>query len=259
MDLLAQHKALKDRIRAGDAVFGTFVKTPAVQTVEIVAASGVDFIALDAEHAPFDLAALDRCILAARDLPVLVRVPDAKSEMVLQVLDLGAAGIIVPHICSPEDAKQAVGATRYRDGTRGFSPSGRSGGYGAMSMADYRTASDDSVIVIGQIEDAEAIDRINDIAAVEALDALLIGRADLAVSLGVDTIGDSAVADAVDMVCTAAQRAGRPNGIFLPNTQGVECFREKGVALFIIGTDQSLLKNAIGAITAQARADLGNR
>ncbi len=251
MARFAEHNALKDRIRAGEPVVGVFVKTPAVQAVEIVAGSGVDFVALDAEHAPFDFSAVDRCILAghASGTPVLVRVPSAESEMILQVLDLGAAGIIVPHICSAEDAERAVAATRYRGGRRGFSPSGRSGGYGVMPAADYRAASDDAVIVIGQIEDAEAVPQVAEITTIDSIDALLIGRADLSVSLGVDAIADPAVGEAVETICAAASAGGRPSGMFLPNAQDVPAFRRKGVSFFIIGTDQSLLKGAARTMT----------
>ncbi|MDA0339113.1 MAG: aldolase/citrate lyase family protein [Proteobacteria bacterium] len=247
----SRHAALKERIRTGVLTLGTFVKTTAAPTVEIVVASGVDFVALDAEHAPWGLDALDTCIMAARvcGVPVLVRISDIGSREVLQVLDMGAAGIIVPHICSTKDAEDAVSATRYRGGVRGFSPSGRSGGYGAIPAAEYRELSDNSVIVIGQTEDALAAENADTIAAVHGLDALFIGRADLSVSLGVDDIANPAVDEAVGKICAAGRGAGKTVGIFMPSPAEAARFQQLGVSLFIIGTDQSMLKTAARSMT----------
>jgi len=170
------------------------------------------------------------------------------------VLDMGAAGIIAPHICSADDAEQAVAATRYRDGARGFSPSGRSGAYGAIPAAEYRALSDQSVIVIGQTEDAEAVEQAAEIAAVAALDAMFIGRADLSVSLGVDAVGDPKVGEAVDALCAAGKAAGKATGIFLPSADDVPRFRAQGVSLFIVATDQSLLRGSANAMAGAFRA-----
>ena len=257
----ARHKALKDKIRSGTPVVGTFVKTPAVQTVEILGGLDFDFLVLDAEHAPFDLAALDRCILAGRsvEMPILVRVPDTSSEMILKVLDLGAAGIVSPHVLGPEIAAWTVAMTRYRhgayenDGVRGFSPSGRSGAYGKMEMSDYRAQSDDSTIVIGQIEDWQAFDILAEIAAIDSMDAMLIGRADLAISFGVDNISHNTVSEKTNEICAEGNDANKTVGIFLPNAEAVPEFLEKGVSLFIIGTDQSHLAVTANNVTGAFR------
>ena len=88
---------LKDRISSGQMIAGTFVKTPAIEMVEVLSMSGLDVLCLDAEHAPFDRARLDACLAVARGLgmPCLVRVPDGQPSTLLQVLDSGANGVVV--------------------------------------------------------------------------------------------------------------------------------------------------------------------
>lgn len=229
---------LKEKIRAGAPVLGVFVKTPAVQVVEVLATTGLDFLVLDQEHAPFGAREMDCCLLAARagGIPALVRIGDAAPAGILQALDMGAAGIIVPHVASPGAATAAVMATRYEGGGRGFSASTRAAGYGSISAADFRKASDRSTIVIGQVEDAAGLGNVDDIAAVELIDALFIGRADLSVSLG-----EKAVDDAVARICAAATAARRALGMFLPSLDELQTYRKKGVSLFTISTDQALL------------------
>ena len=249
-NVFEQHLALKEKIRAGQPTLGLFVRTPAPQTVELLGQTGLDFVALDAEHAPFGVDALDKCILAARasGIPVLVRVPEANSTLVLSVLDMGAAGIIVPHVKTAGEALASVASTRYFGGNRGFSAAHRAAGYGAIPADTFKKKSDASTIVIGQIEDAEGVENIAEIAAVSTLDAVFIGRADLSNSLGVETPDDPAVDRAVDGICRAGLQAKRTVGMFLSTTKDTERFREKGVTLFIISTDQGLLIKAARSV-----------
>jgi 2-keto-3-deoxy-L-rhamnonate aldolase RhmA len=115
------------------ARLGTFVKTNSVHVVEILAQSPLDFVVVDAEHAPFDRAAVDLLVLAGRaaGIPVMVRVPDMAPATILSVLDVGAAGLLVPHVDTAAQARELVALTRCRGGSRGFSSSTRQ--YAAQS------------------------------------------------------------------------------------------------------------------------------
>ena len=101
--------SFRDQLRAGELLAGTWIKTPHPHVVEVLSLSSLDCLVLDAEHAPFDRAALDLCILAARagGKTVLVRPQSASHEHILNALDCGADGVILPHICSAADAKDA--------------------------------------------------------------------------------------------------------------------------------------------------------
>lgn len=244
MEHLKRSLQLKGKIRAGTPVLGLFVKTPAMQVVEVLAACGLDFLVLDAEHAPFGPRELDSCLLAARagGIPALVRVGYATPANLLQVLDMGAAGVVIPHMQTAEGASHAIDATRY-SGSRGFSASTRAAGYGTISAKEFREASDRSTIVIGQVEDVAGVDNIDEIAAVDLIDALFIGRADLSVSLGAE-----AVDDAADKICAAGNAAGRTVGMFLPSLGELQIQRDKGVTLFAVSTDQALLASCVRSL-----------
>ncbi len=258
MDHLARYKALKEKIRKGEPTLGMFVRTPASSVVELLGGSGFEFIVLDAEHAPFSTPELDQCLLAARaaDLPAIVRVPGANSPMILNVLDLGAAGIMVPHVDSAKEATQAVAATSYVQGTRGFSGATRAGNYGGIPGMTYKDKADESVTVLGQIEDGGAVERIDEIASVASLDALFIGPFDLSVSLGANSVTDPKVDTAIDKVCKAGAGAGRTVGLFLPSTENLKKYRDKGISLFAISTDQGLLAKAATALANDAKDQL---
>ena len=259
MDALKAQHDLKQSIRRGDPTIGLFIRTPALQAVEIHADSGLDFVVLDAEHAAFGTNDLDRCILAGRSvgLPVLVRLRDPSPAAILQVLDMGAAGLILPHVGSTSYARIALEACRYDKGSRGFSGQTRAASYGATPAVDYRKRSDESIIVIAQIEDEEGYANVAELAALDELDALFVGRADLAVSLGADGIEYESIVEATRKILAAGKKTGMTTGIFLSNTDGIDSFESQGASLFVIGTDQSLLINAAKSITSEFRRVTG--
>ena len=244
--------SLKEQLFSSDRMIGTFIKTPNYQIVEIVTSCNLSFVALDAEHAPFSKSDLDTCILAARanDTPVIVRVPTSSEEDVLSVLDMGANGVLFPHINCKQDAITAINVSKYKSedfelGRRGFSNSSRSGNYGSFTIDKMIEASNKNVSVLCQIEEIQAVDNIDEITEVRGIDCLFIGRADLAVSMGCNSITDSIVENAIDIVVKSAKRNGIPLGMYLPDNNDLEKWISKGFSLFIVGSDQSYLKSSI--------------
>ena len=181
---MADPPLLRRRLLAREHLIGTFVKTPTTHATEILGALGFDFVVIDEEHAPFDRMATDTALLAARaaGTAALVRVQNATS--ILSVLDCGATGVLVPHVASAARAREVAATCRYQGGRRGYSGSPRHAGYGATGMWKTVEAADAATTVIAQIEDPEALDEIDAIATVDGIDALFIGRGDLAVALG---------------------------------------------------------------------------
>ena len=244
----------KQRLAARDLLVGSFIKTPHPAVVELLGRTALDCLVLDAEHAPFDRSQLDMCILAARatGMPVLVRPQAATAERILDSLDLGADGVLLPHIRTERCAQDAVQSCFYGPGGRGFAGSTRAAGYTLKGMAKTR-ADGAVVVVVAQIEDVEALDEIEAIARVEGIDALFIGRADLTVALGAKSPDDQIVIDAVRRICRAAVAADRPVGMFLARPSDVPQWREEGASLFLLSSDQEfLLKGAI-ALCAEVR------
>lgn len=234
--------SLRARIRAGETVIGTFVKTPAPHIVEVLGLSGLDFVVADQEHAPINAAALDLMVMAGRGvaLPIIVRVPANEATAIASPLDMGAAGLVVPHIRSAEAAQAVLDAAKFSRGRRGFSPSPRAAGYGTEGHADFRRRSDAESIFLAQIEDRAALDNIKAIAAIDDIDALCVGPADLALSLGCEP-ADAALAEAIRAVLAAGKRHGKPVGIFLGRGDQMAAYAAMGMSVFICGSDQSLM------------------
>ncbi len=230
----------KARLRAGERLVGTFVKTPHPAVVEVLGHAGLDCVCLDCEHAPFDRSTLAAALLAARamQVPALVRPLRAEAAEILNALDLGATGILAPHITSGEQARALVRAVQYGPGGRGYAGSTRAASYGTRTVAQNIEAANGAVAVIAQIEDAEALRHLDEIAAVDGLDALFVGRMDLTVSLGATSPADAVVVDAVRRVCLAGRKAGRAVGMFASSSQEAMEWIEAGASLFLLGSDQ---------------------
>ncbi len=230
-------------MRGGEAVVGAFIKTPSHQVAEVLGRAGLDFAVIDAEHAPFDMTAIDRVVLGGHGagLPCLVRPPDLGLSFIGQCLDLGAGGILAPHVDSAERARGVVSAAKYAEGGRGFSPSTRAAGYGAAPAGAYQAQADRESSLWCQIEDAAALSRLDDIAAVEDVDCLFLGRADLALSLGVDSHGDPKVRAAVLATIGAARRHHRAVGIYVGDPAEIPELLALGITVFVCGSDQSYL------------------
>jgi len=244
----------RTRLRAGETLAGTWVKTPHPHVVEVLALTGLDVLVLDAEHAPFDRAALDLCLLAARagGKPVLVRPADAGHANILNALDCGATGVILPHIRSADEARDAVLACHYRPGGRGYAGSSRSARYTSLGMAVHR-ANAAAVTVVAQIEDGEAVEAIDSIAAVPGIDCLFIGRADLTVSLGAETPDDPRVVAAVSRIVAAGKAAGVATGMFLPRVADVAQWKAAGASLFLLQSDHDFLLTGAASLGAAVR------
>ena len=157
-------------VKSGKELIGIFIKTPNYQLVEIVSSCDLSFIVLDAEHAPFDRSELDTSIMAAKssNIPVMVRAPKSSDEYILNALDQGADGVLVPHINSIDDAKDVISFAKYRDanfplGKRGFSNSSRSGNYGSLSLTKMIDKANNKTALICQIEEKQAVENIDDI------------------------------------------------------------------------------------------------
>ncbi len=238
-----------------ETLIGTFVKTVAPEVVEVLALAGLDFLVIDAEHAPFGRRELDLMVMAGRgaEVPLYVRVPDGRPATILQALDIGADGLVVPHVDSPDEAVAVVRYARFAGGDRGFSNSARFGRYGTTTV-DQAVAIGDRARIICQIESAAAVAAADEIAAVEGVAGLLIGRADLALSMGLRSLDAEAVRQGARTALGAARRHGKLAGMALGDAAEVAPWLEAGANLFVVGHDQGLLRKAAAATVAAARA-----
>lgn len=240
----------QEKLRRGTPQAGLFLKTPSSEIIEILALARVDFICIDAEHSAFSRRELDWCLALARalQLPALVRLSHAAPETALQALDAGAAGIVVPHVRSAARAAETARWARFGEGGRGYAGSTRSAGFTTRQMSDVLEAGNRNVVVIAQIEDPSGVDEAEEIAAVQGIDALFFGAADLAVSMGLTGSTAPAVQEAFLKVLAAARASGKPVAAFCSNDDGIPALFDKGVRLAFAGSDQGLVLAGARAI-----------
>jgi 2-keto-3-deoxy-L-rhamnonate aldolase RhmA len=252
---MADPALFRTRLLAREHLIGTFVKTPTTHATEILGALGFDFVVIDEEHAPFDRIATDAALLAARAVgtAALVRVRGSATD-ILSVLDCGAAGVLVPHVASAARAREVAAACRYQGGRRGYSGSPRHAGYGATGMWKTVEAADAGTTLIAQIEDPEALNGVEAIAAVEGIDALFIGRGDLAVAMGAKSSDAPEVRSAVERIGRAARAANKPVSVFVGSQTEAAWLRDQGATAFVIASDQSFMRKAADQALAEIRA-----
>jgi len=186
---------------------GLIVKMPAASTVELAGHAGFDFVLVDTEHGPNDMTELEHHIRAADGVGIrsLVRVSDAQTSDILRALDAGAHGIVVPHVKSPSDVRRAAALTRYPPGgRRSVALSTRAAHHGTRPIDEHLAAAHRDVVLIAQLEDAEALDQMPAILATDGLAGVFIGPADLSASLGwPGQLAHPVVSGAVDRIAAA--------------------------------------------------------
>ncbi|MFF3831875.1 HpcH/HpaI aldolase/citrate lyase family protein [Streptomyces sp. NPDC002458] len=179
-------RSLKQRLADGEQLRGALLRLPSETLVEMAGVAGFDYVVIDCEHGPADTALLQQHLTAAaaQGTDVLVRVGSAEPALALRCLDLGAAGLIFPHVDSHEDAARAVAASHYPPwGERGFATYSRAGRFGTVTAADHVAASRET-LVVAMVETRRACEDAEAILGTEGVDAVLVGPADLAVDCG---------------------------------------------------------------------------
>ena len=249
--------SFSQRLHAGELVVGTFLKTPTSHATEIIGDLGFDFVVIDQEHAPFDRTSTDVALLAARALnvPALVRV--SGSDAILSVLDCGATGVLVPHVASAAYAREIAAFCRYRGGRRGFATSTRAGRYTAVPMWRHIGDSDANTVVVAQIEDPEALNEIDAIAATDGIDALFIGRGDLTAAFGDESKDPPRVREAVERISEASRKARKPISVYVGNEAEAAWLRSLGANMFVLSSDQGFLRQGAAKGLADVRKAVG--
>jgi 2-dehydro-3-deoxyglucarate aldolase len=246
--------SFRKRLWARESLIGTMVTLPVPAIAEILADLGFDWLFVDGEHGPLETREILAILQAVGDrVPCLVRVPGAEEPPIKKALDLGAEGIIVPQVNTVEQATSVVRYARYAPaGSRGVGLA-RAHGYG-LRFQEYLDAANQSVAVIVQAEQAQAVENIESIVKVEGIDAVLIGPYDLAASLGkMGRIDDRAVIDAIDHVTKTCQAAGVPLGYFGISAQAIRPYMERGYTMIAAGVDTLFLAGAARRLLAELR------
>lgn len=246
----------RDKLARGHLCLGTGI-TFSDATVTESLCGLLDFVWIDMEHAPLSLADVQGHVMATRgsDTVPLVRVPWNDPVLVKPVLDLGAAGVILPMVRTAEEARRAVAACLYPpDGVRGYGPR-RPSQYGRLGGADFCATANRTVLPIVQIEHAEAVENIDAILAVPGLASIVFGPNDLSGSMGhMGNPAHPSVQKAIDRVIARARKAGITVGVGTgDDPQALAEWAQRGVHWITMGSDCTLLARAARQVGSELR------
>jgi 2-dehydro-3-deoxyglucarate aldolase/4-hydroxy-2-oxoheptanedioate aldolase len=247
---------LRERLAAGETVYGTFLGLGCALAAEACALAGFDWLLADLEHGGGGESTLLAQQLAAdaHGVPMLVRVESGHRIRAGRVLDLGAAGVMFPRLESAAQAALALSHLRYPPlGDRGVATYNRACGFGLRP--DALATANDRIACIIQIENRRAVEQIDEIAAVPGIDVLFVGPRDLSHDLGVPgDFGAPSFRDALDRIRTAADKAGIACGILASDAAAARRYADEGFRFVGVGSDATLLSQAGKSVVDALRA-----
>lgn len=246
------HMSLRERILDRELLLGMFLDLGSPVTAEIAAQSGFGWVVLDAEHGALGpgplLGQLQAVAAGAGSSPRVtasfVRVPSPRSELIGWALDAGAAGIVVPRSDGVDDVVDALSATRYAR-SRGAAGGVRAARFGRDR--DYAGSADERRVLLIQIETASALQVVEDIAAIDGVDVLFLGPADLARSLGLTgaAADHPQILEAAERIATAADEHRKAAGVFVDNPDHATTYRKLGYSVIGSGSETRLVRDAV--------------
>ena len=247
---------LKSALKTHTRQLGLWLSLTDPGIAELLATTGVDFLCIDAEHAPWDLASIQAAlrVLAAYPVAAMVRLPQASDALIKQVLELGAETLLIPMVESAAEAQAIVRAMRYPPaGIRGVgAPLARSGRYGALT--DYLKRANEEVCLLVQIESVPGAERAAEIAAVDGVDGVLVGQGDLAASMG--RLGEPyhpEVQARIERILQDVRASGKAAAIYCGDLALARRYEAAGASLIALGADVSLLAGGARTTLAQYR------
>ncbi|KAI8673185.1 HpcH-HpaI domain-containing protein [Fusarium sp. Ph1] len=253
---------LKSTFVEGKQTFGAWQMLPGTNVSRLLARSGVDWVLIDCEHGNIDDGAMHDAVPAVAALGVspLVRLADMQGWMVKRALDSGAHGIIVPLVRTVEEAKQLVLDAK-------FPPLGRRG-FGSLialerfnpnpTLTEYLHQANDTLVTIIQIETREAFESVEEIAAVDGIDALFIGPFDLGNNIGYPIqkgIMGPELKEALARILAATRRASKKCGIYCKDAQQAREFAAQGYDMLVAATDYTALQAAVNGEVTSAKGE----
>jgi 4-hydroxy-2-oxoheptanedioate aldolase len=237
----SDERSLRRRLLDGESLYGLVIKAPAPALVEMCAAAGFDFAFIDGEHGSGEALELEHHVRAAESfgMPAVFRTSSHQPSEILRALDVGAEGIIVPHVNTRAEAEAVVRATHYPPiGRRGLATTTRAGRHAFCNLKEHLRSAAENTLIAVQVEDPEAIEHVEEIASVRCIDCVFIGPADLSIGLGYP--GESThpvVLEAFNRICRAV--SSRPNvklGAFARDAKDAHSWTGKGASFLALAS-----------------------
>lgn len=247
----------KKRLATDEQQLGCWLTIPGNSSAELLANCGYDWVLIDTEHSPIainDVLPALQAIAAYPNVSAVVRVVWNDVAQIKQLLDLGTQTLMVPYVQSADEARAAVEAMRYGPhGMRGMAGITRATRFGHVE--DYATRAEEELCLIVQLETASALENLEDIAAVDGVDAIFIGPADLAASMGYP--GQASHPEVKAAICDAIWRLkaiGKPSGILTLDKPFLRECMHLGTRFTAVGVDMALLIDSAEALVKEFRA-----
>jgi 2-dehydro-3-deoxyglucarate aldolase len=241
-----QEKTLRKIIENDELAFGLWIRSEYSDFIEIMALLGFDFVYLDREHTTTEWNTLKSLTITASytGLPVMLRVEKNDEILIRKAYEIGIQGVLVPHICSKEDAEKAVKAAKFPPwGVRGLDTGVRSSKFFVENYPEYIEKSNRETVIGAMIEDKEAIDNIDEILSVKGLDFVCFGPTDYSVSIGEPgKYDDARIKKAEDEMTFKARKKGVRVLRTATDFGTLKEKYDKGVRLFIIGSDMEIFR-----------------
>jgi 4-hydroxy-2-oxoheptanedioate aldolase len=245
--------AFKRGLKAGRTQIGLWSSLSSHYSVEVLAGAGYDWLLLDCEHSPNDLESLLPQLQACAPYPTspIVRVPWNDTVTIKRVLDIGAQSLLIPYVCTAEEAKAAVAATRYPPaGVRGVAGTTRATRFGRVK--DYAKRAHEEICVLVQVETRPALDRLEAICAVDGVDGVFIGPADLHASMGhPGETSNPAILPLIEDAMRRVRKAGKAAGYLSPLEADAKRMIAAGCNFCAVGADVGLLARGAEALRAK--------
>lgn len=254
-----KHAGFARRLRESDRfLFGTWVKIPSLETVEILADAGFDFIVIDQEHSPLTLDAAYAATVVAQGvgLSVLVRVPDRSGSHLQRLLDAGVDGILVPRVVGQAMTEASVRQMIFSpEGERGIGITARAGRWGGLPRDEYLRFGDDEVMRAVQLEDRKSLEAADEILATPGLNGVFLGMGDLQLSTGLPE-SDELIQEIVTTFLAAASRHGVPAGTAVQTADEACRAAARGYSYVMVSNDTSLIRIAAAGLVNGIRQQL---
>jgi 4-hydroxy-2-oxoheptanedioate aldolase len=237
---------IKEKLKKGQTVLGTFVKINSPAVVEILDWAGFEFAIIDCEHSPFSPADVENLIRAGglASLAMIVRVPSPREEHILHALDSGAAGVQLPGLTSVADVKRAIrNAKYYPQGTRGLSYNQRAARYGLIdNKSTYMKEANEETLIVVHIENRDMVDQIEAICDLPLIDVVFIGPVDLSQSFGKPGDSkDTEVRGAIERVFQVCKQKSKAVGIFVGSAAEISQYKDMGAQYIVYSSDVGML------------------
>ena len=246
----------KQALKAGRAQIGLWSSLSSNYSVEVIAGAGFDWLLLDTEHSPNELESLLTQLQAAAPYAThpVVRVPWNDMVAIKRVLDIGAQSLLVPYVSTPQEAAAAVSYIRYPPaGVRGVAGTTRASRFGRVK--DYARRAHEEICLLVQLETQRALDNLEAICAVEGIDGVFIGPADLHASLGhAGEIANPEVKPLIDEAIRRIRKCGRAPGILTPNEADARHWLGCGALFVAVGADVDILARGAESLAAKFKS-----